>query len=60
MKNFWSDLFFDMDECGLNREMFAIKAGNCIRDDLRMIEDAIKDHNGKKALFLLEEMKTNY
>jgi hypothetical protein len=60
MEAFWDDLFYDMDECGLTREGFANKAGVAIRDDLRRIEDAIEEHDGKKALALIEEFKQNY
>lgn len=60
MKNFWSDLFFDMRECGLTEEMFSVKAGAVIKDDLRRIQDAIRDHDGKKALAIIEELKSEY
>jgi len=60
MKSFWDNLFYDMKECGLTEELFAVKAGAEIRDDLRRIEDAIKDHNGKEALIIIAELKNNY
>jgi len=60
MKAVWDNLFYDMRECGLNEEGFAMKAGNEIRDDLRRIEDSIRDHDGKKALALIDEMKVAY
>lgn len=60
MKAFWDNLFFDLEECGIDREAFAVKAGSEIRDDLRRIEDAIKEHDGKKALALIDELKGYY
>ena len=57
VKGFWDDLFYDMDECGLSREDFAMKAGNEIRADLRQIEDAIRGYDGKAALALIAKMK---
>lgn len=60
MKDTWDNLFFDMRECGLTEELFAEKAGAMIRDDLRRVEDAIKDHDGKKALSIIEELKVEY
>ena len=60
MKAFWSDFFFDMEECGLDRSTAAFKAGSEIKDDLRRIEDAIRKYEGKKALELIEELKSYY
>jgi len=60
LKAFWDNLFFDMEECGLDKAGFAQKAGKEIRDDLSSIEDAIKDYDGKKALALIDELKTAY
>lgn len=60
MKAFWDNLFFDMDECGITRDQFALKAGTEIRDDLRRIEDAIRKYDGKKALELIDELKNEY
>lgn len=60
MKVFWENLFFDMDECGLDRDAFAMRAGSEIRDDLRRVEDAIRDLDGKQALALIAEMKAAY
>jgi hypothetical protein len=60
MKAFWDNLFFDMKECGLTEELFAVKAGAEIRDDLRRIEDAIKEYDGKKALLIINEIKSTY
>lgn len=60
MKAFWNNLFFGMKECVPDKEMVAIKAGNKIRDDLRRIEDAIKAHDGNKALALIDEFKDVY
>ena len=60
MKAFWDNLYYDMRECGLKEENFALKAGNEIREDLRRIEDAILAHDGKMALTLIEEFKNTY
>lgn len=60
MKPFWDNLFYDMQECGLTQESFAVKAGNEIRDDLQRIEDAIKEYDGKKALAIIAELKGCY
>lgn len=60
MKNFWADMFYDLHECGLSEELFSIKAGEFIKDDLRRVEDAIRDFDGKKALSIIEEMKKEY
>lgn len=60
MKEFWDNLFYDMAECGLSKDDFAIKAGDNIRDDLRRIEDKIKEHDGKAALNLIDELKKEY
>lgn len=60
MKAFWSDFFFDIEECGMDKETAAIKGGNEIRDDLRRIEDAIRSHDGKNALAVIEELKGYY
>lgn len=60
MKAFWDNLFYDLRECGLTQEEFALKAGEEIRDGLIRVEDAIMDHEGKKALDLLEELKGAY
>lgn len=60
MKAFWDNLFYDMEECGLSKEDFAKKAGGEIRNDLSCIEDAIREHDGKKALALIDEFKTQY
>jgi|GEM_PF-5753034 len=55
MKSFWDDLFFDMDECGITREEFALKGGAEIRDNFTQIENAICSHEPKKALEIIKE-----
>lgn len=60
MKSFWSDLFFDIEECGVDKEAASMRAGNEIRDDLQRIEDAIKEHDGKKALAMIDGLKKYY
>ena len=60
MKAFWDNLFYDMAECGLDKEEFAKKAGSDICEDLCRIEDAIREHDGKRALTLIAEFKNWY
>lgn len=60
MKATWDNLFYDMRECGLTPEQFAQKAGDDIRFNLVRIEDAIREHNGAKALGIIEECKREY
>lgn len=60
MKPFWDDLFYDLENSAFDKEGFASSAGKTIRDDLMRIEDAIKQHDGKKALALIEEFKGDY
>jgi hypothetical protein len=60
MKPFWDSLFYGLRECGLDEEGFSFKAGCEIRDDLRRIEDAIRGYDGKKALAIIEELKSQY
>jgi hypothetical protein len=60
MKAFWDDYFYDMDECGMSREEMAEKAGKDIRDDFDKIKRAIESHDGKQALFFIEELKRYY
>ena len=55
MKGFWDNLFYDMDECGLDRSGFAMKAGREIRDVLVDIDNDIKNHNPKKAMARIRE-----
>jgi hypothetical protein len=60
MKAFWDNLFFDIRESGDTNEVFAFKAGNEIRDDLRRVEDAIREYDLIKALTLIHELKNYY
>jgi len=57
MKAFWDDLFYDMDECKMEREEFAQKGGAEICDNLTQIENLICTHEPKKALELIKECK---
>jgi hypothetical protein len=49
-----------MDECGYDRSAFVLKASREIRDDVTEIEYAIKELEPKKALELIQKMKSNY
>jgi hypothetical protein len=61
MKAFWADLFHDMKEAdNFTEEKAADFAGKYIRDDIDIIEAAIKDYDLKKALALIWEMKKTY
>ena len=60
MKAFWNDLFYDMREGNLEEEEAAEFAGKYIRDDIDIIEGAIKDYDLKKAMALILEMKKTY
>jgi len=61
MKAFWDNLFFDLNNGELkSQEEMALKGGHNICDDLRRIEDAIRQHDGKKALEIIEELKNYY
>ena len=60
MKAFWKDLFYDMKEGNLTEEKAADFAGKYIRDDIDIIEGAIKGYDLKKALALIWEMKKTY
>lgn len=60
MKAFWADLFYDMKEGNLTEEKAADFGGKYIRDDIDIIEAAIKDYDLKKALALIWEMKKTY
>ena len=61
MKAFWADLFFDMRESNFKTDEKAAEfAGKYIRDDIDIIEGAIKDYDLKKALALILEMKKTY
>lgn len=57
MTNFWDNLFYDMDECGLTRELMIVKAGAQIREDLRDAEDLIRQLKPLEALEKLAEIK---
>jgi uncharacterized protein YcaQ len=60
MKPFWDNHFHDMDHCGVTREQFAERAGKEIRDDIDRVLRAIQDHEPKKAMELIAEMKKDY
>jgi hypothetical protein len=59
-KKIWDDLFYDMDNCGIDRSAFALKAGAEFKDTLRSIEDAIKAHEPKKALQIIAQAKSYF
>jgi len=60
MKEFWSDLFFDMEECDLTNEKAAEQYGSGICGDFDDIERAIKDFDLKRALILIQKAKKYY
>lgn len=60
MNIFWSDAFFDMDECLNTREEFTKDVGREIKNDLDEIKFAIQDMEPKKAIELIKEMQRKY
>ena len=60
MKEFWDDLFFNKKVLKLTDNDFAEMGGKEIREDLDAIEYEIRQHNGKGALELIDELKARY
>ncbi len=57
MKNFWSDFFYDIDECGQTREQAVGEAGLIIAKDLIEAQQAIENLEPKKAIELIREIR---
>ncbi len=57
MNPFWSNLFYDMNEYGLTQECIAGRGGADIREELRRVEDKIRQLKPLEALELLAELK---
>ena len=52
--NFWSDLFFDIDECNQTKKEAAIQGGNEIKHDLKRIRESIENHQPKEAMEMID------
>ena len=55
MKAFWSDLFFDVNEGNSTEEEASSIAGESIRSTLIDIDNAIKNHEPKKAIEIIRD-----
>jgi hypothetical protein len=58
MKTIWSNLFYDLENCGDTKEDFAKKAGDDIRSSLSDIERKLKSFETKEALELIKNLKS--
>ena len=59
MKNFWKDIFYDIDEGNSTRDEAISRAGCTIAGDLIDAEKAIQDLDPKKAIEIIREIR-NY
>jgi len=57
MKNFWKDIFYDIDEGNSTREDAIGSVGCTIAGDLIDAEKAIQDLEPKKAIEIIREIR---